>query len=71
MESSLMKSSEPASTKWSQRSWGCRQSQAPHFSNFNSSIHDEQMLTAEKQYYLGDIISNTGYNDENIKENVF
>ena len=25
------------------------------------------MLSAEKQYYLGDIISNTGYNDENIK----
>ena len=30
-------------------------------------IHETQMLTARTQSYLGDIISDTGYNDENIK----
>ena len=30
-------------------------------------IHDTEMLTAETQMYLGDRISNTGNNDENIK----
>ena len=30
-------------------------------------IHEEQMLSSEKQVYLGDTISSTGYNDENIR----
>ena len=30
-------------------------------------IHEDQMLSSEKQVYLGDTISSTGYNDENIR----
>ena len=30
-------------------------------------VHEKEMLTAETQVYLGDTISSTGYNDENIK----
>ena len=30
-------------------------------------IHENEMLTSKTQSYLGDIISDTGYNDENIK----
>ena len=31
-------------------------------------VHENKMLTAENQVYLGDTISNTGYNNINIKE---
>ena len=31
-------------------------------------IHDKQMLTTDKQKYLGDIVSSSGSNQENIKD---